>query len=190
MSILLVRHAATEQQRTNPVPIIMQAPEQPQTDDSESSGKEGVLMDVLSELDRERTKRAELEAEIRALKEAAVVAKKAQDDKIWFEKQQQVKLMTSTTAVTKKKEESKKQEKVVASSQQLPVGKRELIAMQTERNGYKELVDVLTADNDAISATMKTTKIRYHCTSFVCWNSCPMIHVRYKRVRPMKRYVQ
>lgn len=121
-------------------------------------------MDVLSELDRERTRRAELEAEIRALKEAASVAKQAQVDKLRIEKQQQVKLLTSTTAaaIKKEKEQVKKQEKTtivdskISQQQQMPVGKRELIAMQTERDGYKDLVDVLTADNDAISASISS----------------------------------
>jgi len=77
---------------------------------------EGVLRDILDELDRERTRRAELESEIRALK---------------IEKE----LDPSSFVI-----------------------QRELIALQTERDGFKQLVDVLTAGNDAVSAALRQEK--------------------------------
>lgn len=115
----------------------------PERMERKTSGEQsGVLQDVLTELDRERSRRAELEAEIRTLKEdqqalAASVIKKIQDDKM--------------------RQNDAENEKRVDSSL---VGTRELVAMETERDGYKELVHVLTADNDAISATMKNTTAR------------------------------
>lgn len=90
--------------------------------------EQGVLRDVLDELDRERTRRAELEAEVRKLKDKE-------------------KNLRHTLAASAQEQES---------SKNVHVSKRELIAMRTERDGFKELIDALTADNDAVSVAMNS----------------------------------
>lgn len=98
--------------------------------------EQGVLRDVLDELDRERTRRAELEAEVRKLKEKE-------------------KNLRHALAASAQEHESNKN---------VHVSKRELIAMRTERDGFKELIDALTADNDAVSVAMnsKETTLPLH----------------------------
>ena len=90
--------------------------------------EQGVLRDVLDELDRERTRRAELEADVRKLKD------------------KEKHLRHALAAAAQEHE----------SSKNAHVSKRELIAMQTERDGFKELIDALTANNDAVSVAMKS----------------------------------
>jgi len=85
---------------------------------------EGVLCDVLDELDLERTKRAALESEIQKLKEK-------QD-----------------LNIKNNKDRKMKQAKNEVSEQELIA----LTAMKTERNGFREIVDALTESNKAISA--------------------------------------
>jgi hypothetical protein len=95
--------------------------------DSIMNQEQGVLRDVLDELDRERSRRAELEMEVRQLNE---------------------------------KQERYREELAVSLRKQqgieIPVSMREFIAMQTERDGFKELVEALTADNDAVTVAMKS----------------------------------
>jgi hypothetical protein len=89
---------------------------------------EGVLRDILDELDRERSRRAELEVEVRKLKD----------------KQEHYRY---ALAASVHEQEGKKE---------VPVSKRELIATETERDGFKQLIDALTADNDAVSVAMQS----------------------------------
>ena len=97
------------------------------THDSSSTQEQGVLRDVLDELDRERLRRAELEMEVRALND----------------KQQHYREELAASV--------RKQQSI-----DVPVNTREFIAMQTERDGFKELVEALTADNEAVTAAMQS----------------------------------
>jgi hypothetical protein len=92
---------------------------------SNSDRDEGVLSDVLDELDRERLRRAELEAEIRKLHE---------DNETLRKSQQQRQGDSSSTISTGN------------------VSQRLFIAMETQVKGYQELVDALTVGKPAISA--------------------------------------
>jgi hypothetical protein len=85
--------------------------------------EEGVLSDVLNELDRERSQRAELEAQIRLLRK----------------KQTEEKNETSSEWTL-----------------------RERIALETERDGYRQLVEALTADQPAIAAAMQHSQLPLH----------------------------
>ncbi|KAI2488927.1 hypothetical protein MHU86_25981 [Fragilaria crotonensis] len=89
--------------------------------------EQGVLRDVLDELDRERSRRAELEMEVRKLNE----------------KQQRYR--EELAASIQKQQGS-----------EVPVSMREYVAMQTERDGFKELVEALTEDNDAVTVAMES----------------------------------
>ena len=77
---------------------------------------EGVLMDVLQELDRERHKRAELEARVRVL-EQEVHMQRRKNSK------------SSKTSV------------------------KDYALIKTERDGFKEILDVLTSDRPALSTS-------------------------------------
>ena len=90
--------------------------------------EQGVLRDVLDELDRERSRRAELEIEVRKLKD---------------QQQQYQESLTAASAQAKE-------------TIDVPVSRREYIAMETERDGFKELVNALTADNDAVTVAMES----------------------------------
>jgi hypothetical protein len=89
--------------------------------------EQGVLRDVLDELDRERSRRAELEMEVRTLNE----------------KQQHYRKELAASI--------QKQQNI-----EVPVSMREYIAMQTERDGFKEMVEALTEDNDAVTVAMES----------------------------------
>lgn len=78
--------------------------------------EEGLLRDVLDELDRERKRRAELEAQIRFL---------------LTEKQQ--------------------------AEDEFKISRKHYIALQTELQGYRQLVEVMTRDKPAMAAAIKAT---------------------------------
>ena len=94
-------------------------------DNATGDRDEGVLSDVLDELDRERLRRAELEAEIRKLHEDNDTLRKSQQ-----QRQEDTALNISTGNVSQ----------------------RVFLAMETQVKGYQELVDALTLGKPAISA--------------------------------------
>lgn len=94
--------------------------------------EEGILNDVLEQLDRERSRRAELDAEIRQLKE------------------ERAKLLLEQANRRREDEEDKES--------QPKISRKEIIKLETERDGYKELIDMLSADNDAIVTAMNQTE--------------------------------
>jgi len=91
----------------------------------EQGGNEGVLCDILEELDLERTKRDALKTEIENLKEKQDLRNKS-------------------------KVEKNKQSNNEVSEQEIIA----LTAMRTERDGFKEIVGALTESNKAISVSM------------------------------------
>ena len=93
---------------------------------SNNNRDEGVLSDVLDELDRERLRRAELEAEIRKLHEDNDALRKTQ--------------------------QPQRQEAISSNLSSGSVSQRVFIAMETQVKGFQELVDALTLGKPAISA--------------------------------------
>jgi hypothetical protein len=89
-----------------------------------SKQDEGVLMDVLQELDRERTKRAELEAKIRQLEQAAA-------------------------AVTQKSRTLPPQ---ATETDADPSRQALFLAMEAQLEGFRQLVDAMTVGKPAIAA--------------------------------------
>ncbi|KAL3893798.1 MAG: hypothetical protein SGARI_007943, partial [Bacillariaceae sp.] len=90
-------------------------PSNRQSSSSYLEQEEGVLSDVLNELDRERQKRAELEAEIRILQEELQSQKRK-------------------------------------NSKSTKASVRDYTMIVTERDGYKEILDAITADRAALHA--------------------------------------
>jgi hypothetical protein len=86
---------------------------------------EGVLSDVLDELDRERLRRAELEAEIRNLQ--------SDND-------------------TLRKLQHRRDENGVSKTEVNDISQRAFVAMETQVQGYQQLVDALTLGKPAIAA--------------------------------------
>lgn len=82
---------------------------------------QGLLMDVLKELDRERQKRAELEARVRVL-----------EQEVQFHRKK---------STTKSNKSSKSSEASV----------RDYTIVKTERDGYKEILEAITQDRPAFS---------------------------------------
>jgi hypothetical protein len=92
---------------------------------SNSDRDEGVLSEVLDELDRERLRRAELEAEIRKLHEDNEVLRKSQQQH---------------------------HDDISSNLSTVNVSQRVFLAMETQVKGYQELVDALTLGKPAIAA--------------------------------------
>lgn len=99
---------------------------------------EGVLNDVLEELDRERSKRAELEARTRDLEQA-----------LYSEKKRNV----QTT------------------------DPKDYVALQTECQGYRELLDALTSDRPALSKPQKLPMHIVRLLEIVPWDSRTRPHL-------------
>jgi hypothetical protein len=93
------------------------------------SQEEGVLRDVLTELDKERTLRAELESQMRKLAEE--------------------------NAKLKKEAESRPQP--TREQKDAIVSRSRLISMEAQVKGYRELIDALTKTKPAIAAAASTT---------------------------------
>ena len=92
-----------------------------------SDRDEGVLSDVLDELDRERLRRAELEAEIR-------------------------KLHHDNEALRKSQQQQRPEDTTSANDSAGIVSQRVFVAMETQVKGFQELVDALTLGKPAIAA--------------------------------------
>jgi hypothetical protein len=109
---------------------------------------EDVVRDILEELDRERSKRAELELKIRQLVEAAQqTATAAQTAAAESSKQER-------TVATKDRNKSN-DNGASASDKNMPPSSHDYLAMQTQVEGYQQLVDVLTKGKPAIAAAAK-----------------------------------
>jgi hypothetical protein len=89
---------------------------------------EGVLRDVLEELDKERSMRAELEANIRVL-------------------EQQVAAHNTTNKKQPQSEHDEPSDTALRAT--VVTSSKEYIALETERNGYMEILDALTKDRPA-----------------------------------------
>jgi hypothetical protein len=109
----------------------------PESASSHSVADEDVVRDILEELDRERSKRAELEVKIRQLVEAQSAAADAES------KKERKKINTDR----KSKSKEKSDEKIPSS--------HDFLAMQVQVEGYQQLVDVLTKGKPAIAAAAK-----------------------------------
>jgi hypothetical protein len=92
--------------------------------------EEGVLKDVLDELDRERSRRAELEEQVRKLQEDAQQFRSNQRAQ-----QQQARSQNNSDAVA--------------------VSQRVFVSMEAQVEGYQQLVDALTLGKPAIAAAAK-----------------------------------
>jgi hypothetical protein len=112
----------------------------PSSDDERNSGdrEEGIVRDILDELDRERKRRAELEAQLRETTE-----------------QQALDLLTGKSSVKHPTKKDLDNQAPLSPSSRSPASRQEWIALQTERDGYKELLNALTADNDAITTAAR-----------------------------------
>lgn len=104
----------------------------------DSDQEAGVLRDILDELDRERSRRAELEAQLREITERQaldILAGHASGGNRFKQKQPATRTENqSPTSV---------------------VSRQDWIALQTERDGYLELLNTLTKDNDAIAHAVR-----------------------------------
>jgi hypothetical protein len=85
---------------------------------------EGVLMDVLEELDRERHKRAELEARVRVLEQEVHIQRRK-------------------------------------SSKSSKTSMREYAIVKSERDGFKEILDALTQERPAFSASSSSSQQKH-----------------------------
>jgi hypothetical protein len=106
---------------------------------------EDVVRDILEELDRERSKRAELELKIRQLVEAA----------------QQTATAAQTAAAESSKQERKSKDNGASGAsdnKNMPPSSHDYLAMQTQVEGYQQLVDELTKGKPAIAAAAKNEK--------------------------------
>ena len=110
---------------------------------SSSSQEEGVLRDVLDELDRERSKRAELEAQIRGL-----------TDKLTMNEI----LRKSSTPLANKDNTASSDKARIGSPTTLStpeddsnVTRRQFLSLQYQVKGYQQLVDALTSGKPAIA---------------------------------------
>jgi hypothetical protein len=103
---------------------------------------EDVVRDILEELDRERSKRAELELRIRQLVEAQTTAAQT----------------ATSTAQSSKKERKSKESGAGASDNKSTPSSHDYLAMQTQVEGYQQLVDELTKGKPAIAAAAKNEK--------------------------------
>jgi hypothetical protein len=106
---------------------------------TEETREEGLIRDVIDELDRERQRRAELELELSRLKENQ-------------------KLLLSTMENEKIVEEKKKANQLNHISNSSAISKKVFLSMRSERDGFKELIDALTADNDAVIVAVNQPK--------------------------------
>jgi hypothetical protein len=97
--------------------------------------EEGVLKDVLDELDRERSRRAELEEQVRKLQE-----------------QEQQRQQQEAAALAKQKRQTAAQESVE------PVSNAAFLAMEAQVEGFQQLVDALTLGKPAIAAAAAEEK--------------------------------
>ena len=94
--------------------------------------EESVLAEILVELDRERHRRAEMEAKVRVLEEE-LHSERRRNDATNLESQK-----------SKNKNGSKS-----------PPSARDIARVEAERDGYKQIVEALTNDRPAFSASMK-----------------------------------
>lgn len=97
-----------------------------------AEAEEDLLRDVLDELDKERSKRAEVEADLRHLAEEREALQKQIE------------------------EERRKHEKAKPKEEEI-VSRHAFIAMESEVKGFKQLVDALTLGKPAIAAAAKAT---------------------------------
>jgi hypothetical protein len=104
---------------------------------------EDVVRDILEELDRERSKRAELELKIRHLVEAQTTAAQT---------------AAATTAESSKQERKYKENGAGAGDKKNIPSSHDYLAMQTQVVGYQQLVDELTRGKPAIAAAAKNEK--------------------------------
>jgi hypothetical protein len=113
--------------------------------------EEGVLRDILEELDRERTKRAELEAQIRVLTDS--IKNLQDDDEV---KPAKVVSVSYTNAAS-----LQRQHQLDASKEELEdttdadadaaASRHKLIALEAQVQGLHQLVDALTSGKPALS---------------------------------------
>jgi hypothetical protein len=100
--------------------------------------EEGVLRDVLQELDKERTRRAELEAQIRQM----------QAEKLTLEQEirqvARIQLKSSSNNAVVQAEEAEE-------SSSLEISRRAFFAMEAQVQGYQQIVDALTLGKPAIA---------------------------------------
>jgi hypothetical protein len=101
---------------------------------------EDVVRDILEELDRERSKRAELELKIRQLVD------------------QNAAQAAAATAESSKQERTSKENGAGASDSKNTPSSHDYLAMQTQVEGYQQLVDELTKGKPAIAAAAKNEK--------------------------------
>jgi hypothetical protein len=104
---------------------------------------EDVVRDILEELDRERSKRAELELKIRQLVEAQTNAAQT--------------AASATAESSEQKRKSKENGAGAGDNKNIP-SSHDYLAMQTQVEGYQQLVDALTKGKPAIAAAAKNEK--------------------------------
>jgi hypothetical protein len=111
--------------------------------------EEGVLRDILEELDRERTRRAELEAQIRVLTEASKNV--PNDDGEIVKKAIGVpEYATNGNAAAAKVNAGNKDEEAVAATA-AAASRHKLLALEEQIQGLHQLVDALTSGKPALS---------------------------------------
>jgi len=108
--------------------------------------EEGLLRDVLDELDRERSKRAEIEAQTRSLGDELARLKRELDERQKIEDEK------------RKQEELDKQKQAGENSAE--VSRREYLSMKAQVEGYQQLVNALTSSRPAIS--VRSSQIPIH----------------------------
>jgi hypothetical protein len=109
---------------------------------------EGVLRDILSELDRERTRRAELEAQIRVLTDVL----KGQDTSA-------AAAATGNTVTSEEISSSEpssdcrpnQEEEEVATESEVSAARHRVLALEVQVNGLQRLVNALTAGKPALA---------------------------------------